>query len=110
MSIDQTDVVDFVTIEEQSGDVLLTISDHLFWGENDSEHMYLLQEKINTYLRFIESGEIFTKFPMTKGKNIAINVVGQFPLSEEAATFFDNAGVVIRQAGFALKFRLHHAN
>jgi hypothetical protein len=31
MSFDQTDKIDFVNIEYQTGDVLLSISDHLDW-------------------------------------------------------------------------------
>ena len=58
MSIEQTNTVDFVSIDEISGDALLTISDHLAWDENEGAHLELLQNKLNAYLRFIESGEL----------------------------------------------------
>jgi hypothetical protein len=110
MSINQTDTVDVVSTDEKSGDVLLTITDHLEWNENEEEHLLLLQEKINSYLRFIESGELCNKFPKASGRNIVINVVGRFPLSERGNKFFNEATAIIRDAGFSLRFNLFHAN
>jgi hypothetical protein len=52
MSIDRTDTIDFATIDNVSGDLWLTISDHLPWDENEENHLLLLQNKLNTYLRF----------------------------------------------------------
>jgi hypothetical protein len=106
MSIEQTDVVDFVTIEHGSGRVLLTISDHLKWDENEGEHLLMLQEKLNAYLRFIESGEMEERVPETHGRQVAINVVAKYSLSTEASKFFDLAKNVIEKAGFALEFKV----
>jgi hypothetical protein len=53
MSVDQTNIVDFISINS-SGNVVLTISDHLEW-DNEGRHIYILQEKLNKYLAFIES-------------------------------------------------------
>ena len=53
LSIEQTDVVDFMGIDKLTGEIVLTISDHLEWNDADEEHLWLLQEKINAYLRFI---------------------------------------------------------
>ncbi|MCQ0034719.1 hypothetical protein GAS18_11300 [Burkholderia glumae] len=61
-------------------------------------------EKLNAYLRFIESGEVAKKFPEAKGRNVVINVVGQFPLSEKAKLLFEKATAAIQAAGFTLKF------
>jgi hypothetical protein len=68
MSIEQTNTVDFVTLDETSGETLLTISDHLAWDENEGAHLELLQSKLNAYLRFIESGELIHKFFSPRGK------------------------------------------
>lgn len=107
MSIEQSDTVDFVSVDDASGRVLLTISDHLDWDEDERAHLLMLQEKINAYLRFIESGEINKKFPEASGRKIAISVVGQFPLSKQADLFFQHAKTAIRSAGFSLEFKLH---
>ena len=52
MSIEQSDVIDFVSID-QNDNLVLTISDHLARDE-ELRHLFLLQEKINAYLRFLE--------------------------------------------------------
>jgi hypothetical protein len=105
MSVDQTNTIDFVTIDKASGDLWLTISDHLPWEENEGAHLVLLQDKLNAYLRFIESGEVFQKFPAAKGREIVINIVGKFPLSQMAYTFLGKAGNAIEGAGFRLQFK-----
>lgn len=110
MSIDQTDAIDFATIDKASDDLWLTISDHLSWEENEGNHLVLLQNKLNAYLRFIESGEVFEKVPDARGRSIVINVVGKFPLSQKAASFFEKARAAIEGAGFRLQFSLMRPN
>ena len=110
MSIEQTETVDFVSVDRASDDLLLTISDHLAWDEGEGEHLLLLQNKLNAYLRFIESGEVVKKFPEARDRNVVINVVGQFPLSEKAKLFFEKATAAIQASGFNLKFSLFRSN
>ncbi|MHB1530030.1 MAG: DUF6572 domain-containing protein [Acidiferrobacteraceae bacterium] len=110
MSIDQTDTIDFVTIENGSGDVLLTISDHLDWDQAEGTHLVLLQSKLNAYLRFIESGELQKKFPESIGRDVVINLVSKFPLSEKAAIFLKRAEGAISNAGFRLQSKLQSPN
>lgn len=106
MSIDQVEVVDFATIDKASGDLWLTISDHLPWDGNEGDHLVLLQNKLNAYLRFIESGEVFKKVPEAKGRSIVINLVGKFPLSQKGASFFEKARAATEGAGIRLQFDL----
>jgi len=110
MSIDQIDAIDFATIDKASGDLWLTISDHLPWEENEGNHLILLQNKLNAYLAFIKSGEVFKKVPDAKGRGIVINLVGKFPLSKEAHSFFEKAQAAVEGAGFRLRFSLMRAN
>lgn len=105
MSIDQTDVIDSIGIEDSTGDVVLTISDHLDWLVKDDNHLLLLQEKINAYLRFVESGEIEETYPNTKERSVVINVVGQYPLSQEAKKFYDQVTAIVNDAGMKLQFQ-----
>jgi hypothetical protein len=105
MSIEQADKIDFVNIEYQTGDVLLSISDHLRWDEDEGEHLLMLQTKLNTYLAFIEGGQIYNQIPEAAGRRVVINLVGKFPLSEEAKKFLRLAGRAIQDAGFSLRFQ-----
>jgi hypothetical protein len=106
MSIEQSDTIDFVNIDKTSGNVLLTISDHLDWDESEDQHLVLLQSKLNAYLRFIEGGELHQKFPETSERAIIIQVVGKFPMSKQAGIFFETVRAAIDGTGLKLQFRL----
>jgi hypothetical protein len=106
MSIEDANVVDLATIDKASGDLWLSISDHLPWEEDEGNHLLLLQDKINTYLRFIENGEVFRKVPEAKGRGIVVNIVGKFPLSQNAIRFFELARTTMEGVGVRLQFDL----
>jgi len=57
MSITEPQKIDIVATKPGSAIVKLVIADHLAW-ENFDDHTRALQEKINTYLEFIESGQL----------------------------------------------------
>lgn len=74
MSVENTQIIDLIGIDNSSDECVLTISDHLEWSL-ENNHILLLQEKINTYLSFIESGEILDSYPQAKNKAIRIELV-----------------------------------
>ena len=103
MSIEDTQVIDFISKDPKSDEVVLTATDHLEWGE--SEHLMNLQDKLNAYLAFIESGEIFESNPDAKGKKLKIDLVCKYPPDEEGRKFLDLCGEAVENAGFG--FRVH---
>jgi L-ascorbate metabolism protein UlaG (beta-lactamase superfamily) len=104
MSIEQPDVVDAVGIEKKTGDVVLTISDHLDWID-EQEHLRALQEKVDTYLRFVKSGELFEKYPETAGRKVVLDIVGRVPLSDAGKRFVTAARESLEASGFELRSR-----
>ena len=106
MSVDQTDVIDIIGIDKKTGYVVLTISDHLEW-EGDNDHHVILQEKLNTYLSFIESGEIYESYPQASGKKFLISVYGRNEPDEEGLKFLAKVKKIIEEAGFYFEFILH---
>ncbi len=109
MSIEQTDVVDSIGVQQESGEVFLTITDHLDWQDGNKDHLLLLQEKVNTYLAFVESGELLETYPDAKDRGVVINIVGQYPLSDEARQFVNQASSVVSGAGMKLNFEQFQA-
>ncbi len=107
MSIEQSNTVDFIGEENATGTVVLTIADHLSW-DREYEHLSMLQAKLNAYLAFVESGEIADKYSV-EGKQIRIDIVGQFPLSEKAFDFLLKAQLEVEKAGFTLTWRQFEA-
>ena len=107
MTVEDIDTVDFTAVDKASGEVFLVIVDHLDWDEKtELDHAWKLQEKLNAYLRFLESGEVYDSLPAARGKEIDIRVVGKYPLNEMGKAFFQQAEKIIKGAGFRLKFEL----
>jgi len=88
MSIEDLDVIDRVADNLQKNQTVLVISDHLEWGADEEEHLRLLQEKIRTYLGFIETGEIYSVHPEAKGKSLAILVFFKYEPKGEMVDVF----------------------
>jgi len=57
MSIDEVNKIDMIITDKKKTRVGLVISDHLDWEEGEGEHLVLLQDKLNAYVHFIESGK-----------------------------------------------------
>jgi hypothetical protein len=85
--------------------MLLVVSGHLPWNEQEGEHFLILQDKLNAYLTVIETGELYAELPKAVGRKIFIEVMGEFPLSEEAKKFYQLAGKAIEDLGYSLRFR-----
>jgi len=110
MAIEKIDVVDAVGIETATGDVVLTIIDFLDWESSEAQHMQMLQEKLNTYLRFIESGELFESYPAAAGRSTVISLVGRCEPSAAALRFLAVARQSIEGAGFGFRFQRDEGN
>lgn len=100
MSVENSNVIDFIS--EREDKVVLTISDHLEW--DDDEHIYLLQEKINSYLTAIESGQIDKSYPHLSRKMIVISVVLKYTPNDEGALFLSKVDKVLFNAGYAFEY------
>ncbi len=105
MSIDQPSVIDFLWKDGRNNRAVLTISDHLDW-EEEGEHLLLLQDKLNHYLEFVESGQLMKSKPEFKGLPVLIHVAAKHPLSEQAGRFYEMAKKRAAELGFSLEFDL----
>lgn len=100
MTVEELNSVDFVGVGEDQ--VILLISDHLSWDKDIEDHLYLLQEKINSYLRFYESGELLANFANAEGKNVIIEVHTKYKPSKKAKEFFSAVKSVLHEADVGL--------
>ncbi len=105
MAVDQPKVIDFIGVDKTTGAVVLTISDHLDW-EDTTAHQLILQEKVNSYLAFIESGEILESYPAAKGRSPVIKVVSKFTPDVSGDQFLRKVKSVVEGAGFGFEFQL----
>jgi hypothetical protein len=107
MSVDETDKIDILVTDEEKTYVLLVITDHLDWEEFDEGyHLELLQDKINAYLSFVESGELLKIRPDLKGLPVTIQVDAKYPASRKAVEFYRIAGPIVAKAGVSLQLHV----
>lgn len=105
MSVEQSDVVDIVSVDATTGHVVLSISDHLDWSDARA-HEIILQRKLNTYLAFVESGEILKSYPNAKDRPVTFNIVFKFRPSPEGQAFLKKVMETIESAGFGFRYEL----
>ena len=102
MSIDHSKIVDVISTSPD-GKVKLTISDHHAWAE--PFHLKLLQDKLNSYLQFIECGQIFEDYPDANGKEIIISIMMKDEPNLPGMSFLQQAKEIITKAGFDLEWK-----
>jgi hypothetical protein len=105
MALDKSHVIDAAGVEKDTGCVVLTIADHWSW-DDQKNHLLALQEKLNAYFNFIESGEILEAYPDAAGRPIVIDVIGRFPIPEIGIDFLERASAVAADLGVTI--RNHH--
>jgi len=107
MSVEDLNTIDCIGIPiEAPHKVNLGISDHLDWDVSFDEHLYMLQEKINTYLRFIESGEIYQSFPpASQTTKKVIEVFFKYEPPSQANPFLSHVSDCLKELSIKLKIR-----
>lgn len=107
MTVEDTERIDIIGVDAKSGEVILTIADHLEWTD-EYDHLRRLQEKLNTYLAFIESGKMNESYPSARGRKAVIDVVFKFEPSTTGAEFLKRASPLAAAVGAELRSRVKH--
>ena len=104
MSVENLKVIDFVSVD-LNGNVVLTISDHLEW-DDDNEHLQPLQDKINHYLGAIENGSLYEKYPNAKNRNIVIEIIAKYQPNNDGKIFLQRVKETLEAAGYGFSFEV----
>jgi hypothetical protein len=107
MSVEQRKVVDFIGTCKSDGHIILTIADHLPFDGGDAR-LIALQDKLNDYLTFLESGEVCDTYPAANGRPIEISIRFKYAPDERGICFLRTAEQTIREAGFRLTYEAPH--
>lgn len=102
MTVKTSSTIDAVGIDRLSGATHLNIIDALPW---DDRHLQLLQEKLNTYLGFIETREIYRSYPDAIGRELVIDIIMRFRPNPKAELFFGQARAVVESYGAVMLLR-----
>lgn len=107
MALLDSDTVDAISINP-AGEVVLNLIDEMPWGEG--EHLVLLQDKINAYIRFVESGEIFESYPKAKDKNIVFKIISKFKIDDQGLGFIEKLKPILSDINIAVRYELFDIN
>ena len=103
MTIENSEVVDGAGIDKETGEIMLTISDHLLW-DNEPAHCRLIEKKIGRYLDFLRSGQIWEQFPQAVRGVVRINLIYKCPPSASGREFLSAAQRQLETEGIRFSY------
>jgi hypothetical protein len=103
MSIVETGTIDAIGIHRVSGDVVLNISDHLDWSD-EASHLKALEDKVNAYLSYLESGQLIEDMPEANGRRPTIAVYQQFAPTDAAQQVLERLQSALDAHGIGFTF------
>jgi hypothetical protein len=105
MSLEDIQVVDAVGTAKDGSSISLFLLDSWDW-EDPHQHLYSLQEKINAYLSFVESGQIYEDYPAAEGKRVQIDIMSRFPMPKEGLAFVEAAAAIASRINIVITQRV----
>jgi hypothetical protein len=107
MSVLETDLVDYIYLDDQDETPVLVVTDPLGWRPpEDQRHLDALREKLNAQIAFIETGQFKTVWPQYDGRLVRVEVIARCRLTEAADHFYTLARKVMTEANMDLRFQL----
>jgi hypothetical protein len=104
VTVENPSGIDGMGIDKVSGEIVLTVSDHLAWSE-DNEHLETLQAKLNSYLEFIQSGQVYEESRKDPGTPVRIDVVGKYAVPDSVQWFFEKVDEIADQVGATVTYQ-----
>ncbi len=107
MSVLETDLVDYIYVDDDEDIPVLVVCDPLSWRPPDHRrHLDALRDKLNAQIAFVETGQIRAVWPQYSGGPVRVEVVAHCRLSETAGEFYGVARRVMTGANMDLRFQL----
>lgn len=107
MSVIETDLIDYIYLDDDELTPVLVITDPLSWRPpEDQRHLDALRDKLNAQITFVETGQIKRVWPDYSGGPVRVEVIAHCPLTQSAGRFYDLARKVMTNANMDLRFQL----
>lgn len=101
----EVNIIDIVAFDEKTEKVNLIIMDDQMW-EDPRDHIDKIQEKVLSYVAFIESGALVKKYPSVAEKAIVIKVVFEHSPCEEGIRFINEVIDILSDTGYVLEYNV----
>jgi hypothetical protein len=107
MSVLETDIIDYIYLDDDSDTCVLVVCDPLTWRPpEDQRHLDALRDKLNAQIEFVETGQIRAVWPDYDGGQVRVEVVARCRLTQSAGEFYGLARDVMERANMDLRFQL----
>jgi hypothetical protein len=105
VGVENPNAIDLAGLERDGSAIVLTIADGLGWADEHG-HLVALQRKLDAYLAFIASRQVFDVYPEATGRRVVIDVVTGVPLVPAGVELLRQAAGVARELGATVKHRV----
>lgn len=105
MGLENPNVVDLAGTERDGSAVVLTIADAWDWSDEHA-HLTALQRKLDNYLAFIASGQVFETYPAAVGRKVVIDVVTNAPVAAAGLELLGLAHTLAQGMGASVTHRM----
>lgn len=105
MGLENPGVVDFAGTRRDGSAVVLTIADAWDWSDEQA-HLVALQQKLDNYLAFVASGEVFEAYPDAAGRTVVIDVVTRMPVPRSGLELLGLAHTLAKAYGASVTHRV----
>lgn len=109
MKLEDLETVDYLAIDSKTNSVTLAMLDDCDWSD-EKVHVGLLQAKINRYLDFIESGDVYESATQSAGykigntSKILVHVYFQHSPTDLGREFLHHVSRVANEANIGFSF------
>lgn len=107
MAIDNPNAVDGMAIDKERNALVLLLTDHLAWEGEDAiselDHLKLLQDKINAYISFLESGQFKENYPDEEFAMAVIETHFNYAITENCKKFLNAVQDQVGQSGIKIE-------
>ena len=103
MSITDPSKIDALGVDKRTGDVVLTITDHLDW-DAPASHLAALEAKVNAYIEFSMGDQMLEIAPDAADRRIVINLVQRVDPPDEIVQILERLKRQLRDGGFGFRW------
>ena len=90
MAVTDVNVIDGIAFDDDNKTLIMEIYDHLhFEGKFEFDHIVILQDKLNTYLWYIESKQYADIYPDKQFDNFVINIHFRYEITENCKKYIN---------------------
>jgi len=102
MSIEDINKVDGIAVSEDGKELFLLITDHMSW-KNEYEHLIKLQDKVNSYISYLESEQYKELYPDKQFLAYCIEIHFKYSITENCSKFIQVVNNQLSESSIKIK-------